>query len=321
MREWAEQSLPAKSVECGWDGLQQVLLDLIERSKSAPENDDTFDNVKQAVVDETIRRHKWEDKAVDMLRVIQLNVLEDSAVHSKAEWDQAVACFESFVRERLQQNERTIEEMFGPGTWESWMRWRSATEEQHKRRQVKTELDKVLQSDKKHAPSLSYDELTTIRKNVQRNNGLDVEPEFIREVWYPIYRKHFLQQALSRANNGKKAYYLYTTQGSDCPVDCSDIILFWRIQQMVKVTATALRQQVINREAKRLDKEIKEVLDEFGDDEDKKAMLLASKRVALAEEISKAVDGEWWKVEIIFNWNSLPFSSSAADPGEVGGVY
>lgn len=56
---------------------------------------------------------------------------------------------------------------------------------------------------------------------------------------------------------------------------------------MVKVTANALRQQVINREAKRLDKEIKEVLDEIGDDEDKKTQLLASKKVTLAEEISK----------------------------------
>lgn len=286
--------MPAKSVECGWDGLQQVLLNLIERSRDSPESDDTFYNVKTAVVDETIRRHTWEDKAQDMLRVIQLNVLEDSAVHSKAEWDQAVNCFESFVRERLQQNDKTMEEMFGPSTWESWTRWRSTTEEQNKRRYVKSELDKILSSDKKHAPSLSYDELTTIRKNLQRSN-VEVEPEFIREVWYPVYRKHFLNSALSRAYNGKKAYYLYTTQGTDCPVDCSDIILFWRIQQMVKVTATALRQQVINREAKRLDKEIKEVLDEFGDDEDKKTVLLASKRVALAEEISKAVEGrdEW----------------------------
>lgn len=31
-------------------------------------------------------------------------------------------------------------------------------------------------------------------------------------------------------------------------VDCSDVVLFWRIQQMLKVTANALRQQVMNRE-------------------------------------------------------------------------
>lgn len=70
-------------------------------------------------------------------------------------------------------------------------------------------------------------------------------------------------------------------------VSCSDVVLFWRIQQVIKVTGNALRQQVINREARRLDKEIKAVLDEFSDDEEKKAHLLTGKRVQLAEELSK----------------------------------
>ena len=64
-------------------------------------------------------------------------------------------------------------------------------------------------------------------------------------------------------------------------------MLFWRIQQVIKITGNALRQQVINREARRLDKEIKEVLDEFSEDEEKKLQLLTGKRVNLAEELSK----------------------------------
>lgn len=70
-------------------------------------------------------------------------------------------------------------------------------------------------------------------------------------------------------------------------VSCSDVVLFWRIQQVIKVTGNALRQQVINREARRLDKEIKAVLDEFSEDEERKAQLLTGKRVQLAEELSK----------------------------------
>jgi optic atrophy protein 1 len=38
------------------------------------------------------------------------------------------------------------------------------------------------------------------------------------------------------------------------------VVLFWRIQQVIKVTSNALRQQIVNREARRVDKEIKEVL-------------------------------------------------------------
>lgn len=70
-------------------------------------------------------------------------------------------------------------------------------------------------------------------------------------------------------------------------ISCSDVVLFWRIQQVIKITGNALRQQVINREARRLDKEIKAVLDEFSDDEEKKGHLLTGKRVLLAEELSK----------------------------------
>lgn len=73
-------------------------------------------------------------------------------------------------------------------------------------------------------------------------------------------------------------------------ISCSDVVLFWRIQQVIKITGNALRQQVINREARRLDKEIKAVLDEFSDDEEKKAHLLTGKRVLLAEELSKFAD-------------------------------
>ncbi|XP_035790198.1 dynamin-like 120 kDa protein, mitochondrial isoform X1 [Anopheles albimanus] len=284
LRQWAEQALPAKSVEAGWEALQKEFQHLMEVARRTPDHDDLYDNLKSAVIDEAIRRHTWEDKAIDMLRVIQLNTLEDRSVHDKQEWDQAVRFFETSVKEKLQATEKTIGEMFGPSTSQKWLQWRSSTEEQTKRRHVKGELDKILDSDAKHSPTLSYDELTTVRKNLQRGN-IEVETDYIRETWYPIYRRHFLKQALNRAYDCRKAYYLYSQQGNDCEINCSDVVLFWRIQQVIKVTANALRQQVINREARRLDKEIKEVLDEYGEDDEKKQQLLTGKRVQLAEEL------------------------------------
>ncbi|XP_034111121.1 dynamin-like 120 kDa protein, mitochondrial isoform X4 [Drosophila albomicans] len=286
LRQWAEQALPAKSVEAGWEALQQEFISLMERAKKGHDHDGVFDQLKAAVVDEAIRRHSWEDKAIDMLRVIQLNTLEDRFVHDKAEWDQAVKFLENSVTTKLVQTDETLAQMFGPGPWTRFAYWKSLTQDQQKRRSVKGELDKILKNDVKHLPTLSYDELTTVRKNLQRDN-VDVDTDYIRQTWFPVYRKHFLQQALHRAKDCRKAYYLYTQQGTECEISCSDVVLFWRIQQVIKVTGNALRQQVINREARRLDKEIKAVLDEFSDDEEKKAHLLTGKRVQLAEELIK----------------------------------
>ena len=62
LKQWAEQQLPQKSVESGWEGLQTEFQRFMERAKQRPDHDDIFDNLKNDVVDEAMRRHSWEDK-------------------------------------------------------------------------------------------------------------------------------------------------------------------------------------------------------------------------------------------------------------------
>ena len=87
------------------------------------------------------------------------------------------------------------------------------------------------------------------------------------------------------------------------------MVLFWRIQQMLRVTANALRQQVMNREARRLEREIKDVLEEFSQEPEKKIKLLTGRRVLLAEELSKYSNSELNFVEIKNKQIKIFFSS------------
>jgi len=85
-----------------------------------------------------------------MLRVIQLNILEDRSVNDKREWDQAVRFLETSVKEKLQSTEQILRDMLGPNRKERWLYWQFQTEEQEKRTAVKSELDKILYADKVH---------------------------------------------------------------------------------------------------------------------------------------------------------------------------
>ena len=69
--------LPVKSVEVGWEALQDEFHKLMDVAKKKKDHDDIFDQLKGAVVDTAVSKHVWEDKAAEVLKVIQLNTLED----------------------------------------------------------------------------------------------------------------------------------------------------------------------------------------------------------------------------------------------------
>ncbi|KAH7976129.1 hypothetical protein HPB52_008688 [Rhipicephalus sanguineus] len=287
LKLWAEQLLPSQSVDVGWETLRDEFNALLQKRKTAKDHDPLFDRLKEAVVKEVLDRHVWEDKAVDMLRMIQLNALEDRVVHDKHQWDQAVRFLETTLQQRLQTAEARVRDMVGPGVKEQWLYWASPTEEQRQRAVVKAELERLLNHEflQKHGPALTQEELTTVRKNVQAHD-VDVDYKFIRDTWEPLYRLHFLRRSLAKANECRKGYYLYH-QGLDSDLECHDVVLFWRVQRMMHTTANVLRQQVMNREARRLEKGVKEVLDDFSQDREKKVELLTGRRVELAEELKK----------------------------------
>ena len=242
-----------------------------------------------------------------MLRVIQLNTLEDRAVHDKYQWDSAINFLEQSLQEKLKISQANLREQVGPGFYERWFQWSGSTPEQDKKSAIYYELERILKADVNHKAVLSFEELTTVKRNLQTDANIEVDYELIRETWHPVYRTHFLQKAINRCYDCRRGYFMYS-KGIENDVSisklfekkkiyffhiffpylvCNDVLLFLLIQQMLKVTANALRQQVMNREARRLEREIKEVLEDYSQDPEKKQKLLTGRRVLLAEELSK----------------------------------
>ncbi|XP_012635703.1 dynamin-like GTPase OPA1, mitochondrial isoform X2 [Microcebus murinus] len=285
LKQWTDKQLPNKAVEVAWETLQEEFSRFMTEPKGK-EHDDIFDKLKEAVKEESIKRHKWNDFAEDSLRVIQHNALEDRSISDKQQWDAAIYFMEEALQARLQDTENAIENMIGPDWKKRWLYWQNRSQEQCVHNETKNELEKMLKCNEEHPAYLASDEITTVRKNLE-SRGVEVDPSLIKDTWHQVYRRHFLKTALNHCNLCRRGFYYYQRHFVDSELECNDVVLFWRIQRMLAITANTLRQQLTNTEVRRLEKNVKEVLEDFAEDGEKKVKLLTGKRVQLAEDLKK----------------------------------
>ncbi|XP_061725354.1 dynamin-like 120 kDa protein, mitochondrial isoform X2 [Cydia pomonella] len=278
LREWAEAELPIQSIQAGLEALREEFEEVMAKGG---EGDPVFDALRKEAVEQALMRHRWEDRAQDVLRVLQLNALQDRCVGSRSDWDNAVALMEQALRDQLQATDKELTALTGPGFKDRWLYWQSSSDEQNRRAEVRAELERLGSA----RPTLAYDELVAVRDNLRRR-GVEVDNDYIRETWKPVYLKNFLQRAQTRARDCKKSFYLYSQQNGNGK-ECCEVVMFWRVQQTLRTTANALRQQLGNREAARLDRELRELLDEMAADPELKKKLLSGRRVELAEELKR----------------------------------
>lgn len=284
LNQWAGKEMPTKTIEAGWEALRMELLQFMDKAKHRKEHDTTFDELKNAVIEEAVRRHSWESKGYEMIQLLQRNALDETTVHDKSSWSAACQFLKTSVENKLNSIEKTMSEMFGPGVMSQWMTWSYRTDIQKVRSAVKYEVEQYLKSNENHGSILSRDEMITIKQNLGKN-GMECEDALIKEVWDIIFKKQFLQSCLQKAKGCEKEFSKY--QFGISSEDCCNVVFFWKLQNLLNISANALRQQITSREARRLFKEIKEVLEEYSLDEQKKTQLLTGRRVTLAEELKR----------------------------------
>lgn len=66
LKQLADQQLPQRAVETGWEGLREEFEHFMNQAKQSKGHDNIFDNLKEAVVNEAFQRHTWEDKVVSI---------------------------------------------------------------------------------------------------------------------------------------------------------------------------------------------------------------------------------------------------------------
>ncbi|VDN41891.1 unnamed protein product, partial [Gongylonema pulchrum] len=183
------------------------------------------------------------------------------------------------------QTRRLIDDWCGPSFWSRWFYWQSPTLENRLAGEIQEELKRLLTQNPDHPQSLLDDDLTIVRRNLESKGLKELHNELIRKQWKLIYRKHFLEKQYRTAIECQDFYPHYKRGFDDTEVDCQAVVLFYRVQRMLDLTCNALRQQITNTEQRRLEKEIRDVLDDWAHDMDKKKEYLTGRRVELAEEL------------------------------------
>uniref|UniRef100_A0A914HYZ0 Dynamin-like GTPase OPA1, mitochondrial n=1 Tax=Globodera rostochiensis TaxID=31243 RepID=A0A914HYZ0_GLORO len=308
LKHWAEKELANKSVQIGWETLSQIFRRQVEggekgglplkgsrthgHHKSA-DGADLLKGLKNAVVDTVLEQHTWDSKALDYLRVIQLNAVADQVVPDRRAWDLSCAFLTKAASDRIRELKKTLGESRGPSGWSRWFGWSSLTPEQLVNQAVQDELSAILTNNPEHKQTLLDDDLTVIRRNLETrqlpvNVGAnELSAELIRQQWRLIYRNHFLERMLQAGRDCQSFYqnYKQAVRSEDSDLDCQAVVFFYRINRMLELSCNALRQQIVNTEQRRLQKEVKEVLNDWSSDVEKKKRYLTGRQVELAEEL------------------------------------
>ncbi|PAA87312.1 hypothetical protein BOX15_Mlig004017g1, partial [Macrostomum lignano] len=287
LRKWADTELPSQCVQTAWEELY-AQLDGLPRQ---PDHDPVLEPLQAAVRAEARKAHRWDPKAEGALRVLQMAALDERAVPTRADWDGAVALLRRVLQRRLAEVESELAKSCGPGAWERWTQWRGRTEAQQRLVQLSNELRNCLLTGaavggRRNPAELSDEDLIAVRRNLLTKGVEGVTDEELRSAWPLVYRQFALRCGLDSCAQCAKLYYHYQ-QRIGTAADCIAVPFFYRVGRMLDATSSALRQQIVNNEAHRLEKAVKSVLDAWADDPAKLREYLRGRSVQLAEDVQR----------------------------------
>lgn len=303
LQRWVEShELPKLSIQVAQESLRRQFDNLFElKSPSGSANkkrkdstSDDFDDgvvfqaLGRAVIKDALMRHQWNNQALSSLRLVQLEALDKGLTPTNREdWNKAILLLQDCLKDEIVSTSQELSSLTGYSFTQRWLKWKYNTPDQNVNRTIKQELDNLLMSTHETSSnaSLSEHELTAIKRNL-KSQGVEVSDSAIQRLWKPYLKYDFLTKEVDQAQYCSKLFNFYE-RGIDSGTDCSHVLFFWRIKRMLESTAINLRRQLLLHEFRGIKDEIVEVLEEYGENDLKKAELLSCKRIELAEELKK----------------------------------
>ncbi|CAD5210964.1 unnamed protein product [Bursaphelenchus okinawaensis] len=291
LKHWTEKELSNLSVKVGWESLAEVFRTQVlgeGHNQGRQEHDAIFDDLKGAVIDQILKEHQWDMKAVDYLKVIQLNAISDPNIPDRKTWESACRFMGEAVDQYLEKTKKTLSEARGPGFYDRWVKWKNPSYDNIVSENLQKEFRQILHQNVDQLPALNEEDVTVVRRNLEAKELKDVSKNVMLKEWQYVFREFYLER-LKQASQECMGYYQHYKQGleQEGDLDCQAVALFYRIKKMLDLSSNALRQQVTNTEQRRVEKEVKDLLDDWSQDQNAKTTYLTGKRVELAENLKR----------------------------------
>lgn len=288
LKRWVEsQELPKLAIRVAQDSVRHQFEELLSQHNNDSDDGVIYKDLKRAVIYDALEKHQWKNQALDFLQAHQIQGLSKTSKHTREDWRNAISFLEDNLRDTIKTTLQELSSSTGYSFFERWFKWKSTTPEQLRNQAILQELDKLLVSsqDSITRANITEPELITIKKNLE-SCGIEVDDDMIQKLWKPYHQSRFLLNEVDRAQECRGLYQFYQG-GVDAGIDCSHVLFFLRIKRMLESTVEALRRIILEDECKRIEKVVMEVLDDYSEDDNKKAELLSGKRVELAEELKR----------------------------------
>lgn len=278
---WVATELPRLSVQAARDTLMGEFL----RVLTIRDPDGVYDALKQEVKTECAEQFQWDLQSIAKIRSVQELMLRDDMIRTRRDWDTAVAFMQSRLESEFMTSDRQLQEMQGPRGWWSWVAWQRPTAAQRANRAIINELSTYFKANESMRSGLNTEEIRAIQHSLKRKHRVTMEPEAITDTYSLLFKREFLDRALKSAAYCKSKFGYDAAKCRPCnSLQCADVLLFWRLHNMLDATVNMLRLEAMDYK-RELQEDIRDVLNRISIDEEAKIRLISGKRVVLAEEI------------------------------------